>query len=95
MVIDKDKDVLVKEDRSTKRILKTLLTQHIKEQQANITSKHIHQHVCIIILLRLMINFNLMRNIFFLYFHEHKNTKLNNFIYISKGVNFRVLHRCA
>ena len=39
--VDKDKDVLVnKEDRSTKRILKTLLTQHIKEQQAS------HQNIC-------------------------------------------------
>jgi hypothetical protein len=26
-----------------------LLTQHIKEQQANITSNPMHQHVCIII----------------------------------------------
>jgi len=65
LVIDKDKDVLVKEDRSTKRILKTLLTQHIKEQQANITSEHMHQHVCIIVLLSLMINFNLMEKIIF------------------------------
>ena len=39
-----------------------------------------------------MINFNLKNILFFLYFHEHKNIKLNNFIYISKGVNFRVLH---
>jgi len=40
-----------------------------------------------------MINFNLIKKIlFFLYFYERKNTKLNNFIYISKGVNFRVLH---
>jgi len=62
-LVDKDKDVLVKEDQSTKRILKSLLTQHIKEQQANITSKHMHQHVCIIILLSLMLNFNLMKNI--------------------------------
>jgi len=38
-----------------------------------------------------MINFNLMKILFFLYFYEHKNIKLNNFIYISKGVNFRVL----
>ena len=39
-----------------------------------------------------MINFNLIKKIlFFLYFHEHKNIKLNNFIYILKGVNFRVL----
>jgi len=39
---DKDKDVPVnKEDRSSKRILKTLLTQHIKEQQAS------HQNICI------------------------------------------------
>lgn len=30
--------------------------------------------------------------LFFLFFHEHKNKKLNNFIYISEGVNFRVLH---
>ena len=49
----------------TKHILKTLLTQHIKEQQASITSKHMHQYVCLIILLSLMINFNLMKNIIF------------------------------
>ena len=84
MVIDKDKDVLVKEDRSTKRILKTLLTQHIKEQQANITSKHMHQHVCIIILLSLMINFNLKKNIIFPIFHGHKNTQFNNLSYFGK-----------
>ena len=40
LVVDKDKDVVTKEDRSTKRILKTLLTQHIKEQQAS------HQNIC-------------------------------------------------
>ena len=40
-----------------------------------------------------MINFNL-KILFFLYFHEHKNIKINNFIYISKGVNFRVLQFC-
>ena len=38
-----------------------------------------------------MINFNLMKNIVFLCFHEHKNTELNHFSYISKEANFRVL----
>ena len=37
-----------------------------------------------------MINFNLMKNIIFL-FYEHKNTELNHFSYISKEANFRVL----
>jgi len=40
-----------------------------------------------------MINFNLKNILFFLYFREHKNIKLNNFIYISKEVNFRVLQQ--
>jgi hypothetical protein len=75
LVIDKDKDVLVKEDRSTKRILKTLLTQHIKEQQPNITSKRMYQHYCTTMLLDPMMNFNLRKN--FSLLHEHKNTKLN------------------
>jgi hypothetical protein len=43
-------------------------------------------------LLHSMLNFNLMKNFVFLYFHEHKNTKLNYFILIFKGANFRVLH---
>jgi len=33
-----------------------------------------------------MINFNLKKYIIFPIFQEHKNIKLNNFIYISKGV---------
>ena len=41
----------------------------------------------------LMINFNLMKNFIFLYFHEHKNTELNYFSSISEEANFRVLHR--
>ena len=40
LVVDKDKDVLTKEDQSTKHISKTLLTQHIKGQQAS------HQNIC-------------------------------------------------
>ena len=78
LVIDKDKDVLVKKDRSTKCILKTLLTQHINEQQANITSKHMHQHVCIIILLSLMINFNLIKKYYFPYIFM--STEIQNWI---------------
>jgi len=42
LIVEKDKDVSQKEDWFTKRFLKILLTQHIKEQQANITSKHMH-----------------------------------------------------
>jgi len=30
--------------------------------------------------------------LFFLYFHEHKNTKLNQFTSISKRADFKVLH---
>ena len=33
-----------------------------------------------------------MKNIILLRFHEHKNTKLNQFTSISKGAIFRVLH---
>ena len=51
-----------------------------------------HWHVCTTMLLLLMINFNIMKNILFLIFYEHKNSKLNQFNYISKVANFRVLH---
>jgi len=42
-------------------------------------------------LLNPKINFNLMNIIIFSIFHEHKYTKLNQFLPISKGTNFRVL----
>jgi hypothetical protein len=42
-------------------------------------------------LLLLMMNFNIMKNILFLIFYEHKNSKLNQFNYITKVANFRVL----
>jgi len=32
---------------------------------------------------------------FFPYFHEHSNTKLNQFLSILKGANFRVLQGCS
>jgi hypothetical protein len=48
------------------------------------TIKHMHQHVCKRMLLHLMIKFSLMENFIFLCFHEHKNTELNHFNYISK-----------
>jgi hypothetical protein len=51
-----------------------------------------HQHVCSNKLLNIMINFNLIKILIFLCFHEHKNMKLNQFSYISKEANFRVLH---
>ena len=70
-----------KEDRSNKRILNTFLT--INEKQSNITPNLMHQHVCTIILLVHMINFNLIQNIIVLYFNEHKNSQLNHFISIS------------
>ena len=38
-----------------------------------------------------MINFNLMKILFFPIFHEHKKAKLNHFSSISEGANFRVL----
>ena len=38
----------------------------------------------------LMMNFNIIKNIFFI-FHEHKNSKLNQFNYISKVANVRLL----
>jgi hypothetical protein len=38
-----------------------------------------------------MINFNLVKNIISLCFHEHKNSKLTHFSSISKEANFRVL----
>jgi hypothetical protein len=38
-----------------------------------------------------MINFNLVKNIISLCFHEHKNLKLNHFSSISKEENFMVL----
>jgi hypothetical protein len=38
-----------------------------------------------------MINFNLVKNIISLCFHEHKNSKLTHFSSISKETNFRVL----
>jgi hypothetical protein len=46
-----------------------------------------HQHVCKRMLLHLMMKFSLMENFIFLYFHEHKNTELNYFNYISKLQN--------
>jgi hypothetical protein len=51
-----------------------------------------HQHECINKLLNLMINFNLVKNIIFLCFYEHKYSKLTHFSSISKEANFRVLH---
>ena len=48
-------------------------------------------HVCTSMLLLLMMNFNILKYILFLIFHEHKNLKLNQFDYISKVANFRVL----
>ena len=50
-----------------------------------------HQHVCTNKLLNLMINFNLIKQFIFIYFHEHKNTELNHFSSISEEANFRVL----
>jgi hypothetical protein len=52
-----------------------------------------HLHEYINKLLNLMINFNLVKNIISLCFHEHKNSKLTYFSSISKEANFRVLHR--
>jgi hypothetical protein len=43
-------------------------------------------------LLHLIINFNLVKNIISLCFHEHKNSKLTHFSSIFKEANFRVLH---
>jgi hypothetical protein len=54
-----------------------------------------HQHVCTIMLLHLMINFNLVKNIISLCFHEHKNSKLTYFSSISKEANFRVLQKAC
>ena len=48
-------------------------------------------HVCTNMLLNLMMNFNLMKKIIFLCFHEHKNSKLSQFTPIFKRANFRVL----
>jgi hypothetical protein len=50
-----------------------------------------HQHECINKLLNLMINFNLVKNIISLCFHENKYLKLTHFSSISKEANFRVL----
>jgi len=91
-IVEKDKDVSQKEDWSTKRILKILLTQHIKEQQANIISKHMHQHVCTTMLLYPMINFNLMKKIFSYVFMSTK-IQINYFSSIFKEAKFRVLQR--
>jgi hypothetical protein len=52
-----------------------------------------HQHVCTTMLLHLMINFNLVKNIISLCFHEHKNWKLTHYSSISKKANFRVLQQ--
>jgi hypothetical protein len=40
-----------------------------------------------------IMNFNLMKNIIFLCFHEHTNSKLNQFLFFSKEANFRVLQQ--
>jgi hypothetical protein len=72
LVIDKDKDIPVK------AFLKTLLTQHIKEQQANITSNLMRQHACTTILLSLMINFNLIKKYYFPYIFM--STEIQNWI---------------
>ena len=50
-----------------------------------------HRHVCTSLLLLLMMNFNLMKIIISLGFHELKNSKLPQFTSTSKGANFRVL----
>jgi hypothetical protein len=42
-----------------------------------------------------MINFNLVKNIISLCFHEHKNSKLTYFSSISKEANFRVLQKAC
>jgi hypothetical protein len=42
-------------------------------------------------LLNPMINLNLLEKNDFLCFHEHQNSKLNQFSSISKGAKFRVL----
>ena len=39
-----------------------------------------------------MMYFNIIKNILFPIFHEHKNLKLNQFNYIPKVAIFRVLH---
>ena len=60
--------------------------------QPLITIDQMHRHVCTSMLLLIMTNFNLIKIIISLCFHEHKNLKLTQFISISKGANFMVLH---
>jgi len=53
------------------------------------------QHDGTTVLLSPMMYFNLIKNIIFPMFHEHKNTKLNHFNPIFKSENFRVLQHAT
>ena len=52
-----------------------------------------HRHVCTTKLLHLMMNFNIMKNILFPIFHEHKIEKQIILNIFPKEANFRVLHK--
>jgi hypothetical protein len=92
LIEENDKGLLEKKDCPTKWILKILFTLNTQRNNKQTS----HQIICTDIYTHNVAKpydkFYFSKNIIFLCFHEHQNTKLNYFASILKRANFRLLH---